>query len=624
MKAYGASRLGKWPVGCVLVGVALFLLSGWTGLPGVQGASLFASLPSAEGGAGYLFVDEFDGTSLDTTAWVALNRSGDASNGEVQCYLSSNAAVANGLLTLTSRVDSSCAGYSYTSAMVQWRSFNFLYGTIEVRAKLAGGTTWPAIWLLGADCQQTNVTTADNVPPCNWPYPGSDEIDIAEVMGGNRTRINQQIHSSLGHPGCSASTSDVSQNWHTYTLVWEPGKLTFQIDGTTTCVLTQAVPSQPMFLMINTALGGHGGPVDPATLPQTSVVDYVRVSQTTAIPTPTPQTCPCGLWNTNTTPNAESASDSESVELGVKFQSDVAGFISGIRFYKGSTNTGRHIGNLWTNTGSLLARETFTNETPSGWQQVTFATPVPIAANTTYVASYFAPAGNYATNAGYFGSTTHAPPLRALADGLDANGVYAYSPTSTFPTQSFNATNYWIDVVFSPAASPAATATLTPTATSTPTPTATPPPALLQNGSFELVAGGFPTSWQARSTAFADSAVAHSGSTSLRVDGPAAGSAATYSFQPSTLLPGATYQLSVWARTQTVTGAGVSVRYVQTSPTTLVWQSARLAGTADWTPLTVTFTAPAATAGGRVDLLWEFNAGDRAWLDDVQLRCTSC
>jgi beta-glucanase (GH16 family) len=283
MKQQERSQLWHVLFVSVATSLALLLLSSASGRPGASSAARSANPPSAqEGSASYLFADEFDGTALDTNAWVALDRPGDASNSEIQCYLPSNAAVASGLLTLTSKVDSSCAGYRYTSAMVQWRSFKFLYGTIEVRAKLAGGTTWPAIWLLGADCQQTNVLSADNIPPCNWPYPGSDEIDIAEVMGGNRTSINQQIHSSLGKPRCSASTSDVSLNWHTYTLVWEAGRLTFQIDGTTTCVLTEAVPSHPMFLMINTALGGHGGPVAPATLPQNSAVDYVRVSPTTS------------------------------------------------------------------------------------------------------------------------------------------------------------------------------------------------------------------------------------------------------------------------------------------------------------------------------------------------------
>ena len=70
------------------------------------------------------------------------------------------------------------------------------------------------------------------------------------------------------------------------------------------------------------------------------------------------------------------------MELGVRFRSDVAGVITGIRFYKGAQNTGPHTGNLYTATGTVLASATFTNETASGWQQVTFASPVSIAANT--------------------------------------------------------------------------------------------------------------------------------------------------------------------------------------------------------------------------------------------------
>jgi beta-glucanase (GH16 family) len=136
----------------------------------------------------------------------------------------------------------------------------------------------PALWLLGADCQQSNISSADNIGTCNWPNPGSDEIDIAEITGGHTSGVNEQIHSSLGNPGCGAQVSDVSQNYHTYSLTWAPDQLTFQIDGATTCQLTKAVPSHPMFLMINTALGGQGGSVDPGTLPQTTSVDYVRVT----------------------------------------------------------------------------------------------------------------------------------------------------------------------------------------------------------------------------------------------------------------------------------------------------------------------------------------------------------
>ncbi|WP_317164797.1 DUF4082 domain-containing protein [Hymenobacter ginkgonis] len=158
------------------------------------------------------------------------------------------------------------------------------------------------------------------------------------------------------------------------------------------------------------------------------------------------------LWSNTATPATAAAADNSSVELGVKFRSSVAGQLTGIRFYKSTTNTGPHTGTLWTSTGGLLATVTFTNETASGWQEMLFNTPVSIAANTTYVASYHAPAGNYAfTSQGLSTAVTNGP-LRALADGEDGpNGVYQYSTATTFPTSSFNASNYWVDVVFTSA-----------------------------------------------------------------------------------------------------------------------------------------------------------------------------
>ena len=70
--------------------------------------------------------------------------------------------------------------------------------------------------------------------------------------------------------------------------------------------------------------------------------------------------CPCSIWGTNTTPTTTDSGDPASIEVGVKFKTDTFGYITGIRFYKASTNTGTHIGNLWTATGQLLASATFT------------------------------------------------------------------------------------------------------------------------------------------------------------------------------------------------------------------------------------------------------------------------
>jgi hypothetical protein len=156
------------------------------------------------------------------------------------------------------------------------------------------------------------------------------------------------------------------------------------------------------------------------------------------------------IWPANPAPFLITEQDSSAVELGVKFRSNEDGLICGIRFYKGSSNIGTHVGNLWSNTGALLATATFSGETASGWQQVSFSTPVPITANTVYVASYHTNVGFYSADVNYFATTgVDSSPLYALADGeTGGNGVYAYSASSTFPSQTWNSSNYWVDVVF--------------------------------------------------------------------------------------------------------------------------------------------------------------------------------
>ncbi|MDQ1381382.1 MAG: large repetitive protein, partial [Actinomycetota bacterium] len=93
-----------------------------------------------------------------------------------------------------------------------------------------------------------------------------------------------------------------------------------------------------------------------------------------------------------------------------------------------------------------------------------FTSPIAIAANTTYIASYFAPSGHYSEAGGYFYGPPAQPdflapvdsrPLHALHSTPGApNGLYKYSGSPTFPTNTFNAENYWVDVVYSPSGGP--------------------------------------------------------------------------------------------------------------------------------------------------------------------------
>jgi methionine-rich copper-binding protein CopC len=169
----------------------------------------------------------------------------------------------------------------------------------------------------------------------------------------------------------------------------------------------------------------------------------------TSTPPNAPQ-CPCSIWPSSAQPSLASSSDTSPVNLGVKFTSDQNGYIAGIRFYKGQSNTGTHVGELWDSGGDLLGQVTFTNESATGWQQANFSSPIPVTAGTTYIASYFAPNGGYAADSEMFANAgVNNIPLSALASSANGgNGVYIYASSPSFPTNSYNATNYWVDVVF--------------------------------------------------------------------------------------------------------------------------------------------------------------------------------
>jgi transcriptional regulator CtsR/regulation of enolase protein 1 (concanavalin A-like superfamily) len=156
------------------------------------------------------------------------------------------------------------------------------------------------------------------------------------------------------------------------------------------------------------------------------------------------------IWPDTATPAVLDQMDGVlSTEEGVRFISDRAGWITSLRFYKCAANTGTHIGHLWTNTGTLLATVTFTNETASGWQQQDLPTPIAISANTPYVASYYSQSRHFSYDDGYFVGQSHdQPPLHALADGVSGrNGIW-HDSASAFPTDGNNGVNLWVDVVF--------------------------------------------------------------------------------------------------------------------------------------------------------------------------------
>jgi len=253
--------------------------------------------------AGKPFFDDFAGASIDPLKWTVYNRLGDWGNSEINCIVPGDVAVSSGTLKITSKFEDHVCGdtiiapatKNYTSGQVAQATQPFLYGTVSVRAKIAGGTgLWPCIWMLGYLWQPSQPYTA-NTPEHQWPRQGWCEIDIAEFMNNARTSVNCQIHydptsdgSATVHPGSSqALPFDATTRFMVYRFIWSAGSAIWQVDAedgsgfrTLQTVTGSAnVPNVPMYLVLHTAIGGIGGGTpNPATFPQTMEIDYAQIS----------------------------------------------------------------------------------------------------------------------------------------------------------------------------------------------------------------------------------------------------------------------------------------------------------------------------------------------------------
>ncbi len=288
----------------------------------------------------------------------------------------------------------------------------------------AGNTMVPVTWVFTTAA----APPADTTPPTvsgRTPAVGATGVSTGSTVTAT---FNEALQAgtaaiSVTGPGTTAVPGTTSYDAASRTVTFTP---TAALGGTTTYTVT-----------VSGAKDVAGNTMSPATWTFT----------TAAAPS---SGCPCTIWPSTAVPAVAADPDNGAVELGVKFRTTQAGRVTGIRFYKGAANTGTHTGSLWNSTGTTrLGTVTFTGESASGWQQATFATPVAVSANTTYVASYFAPVGRYSVTENQFASAaTTRGPLTALRNGTDgANGVYRYG-ASGFPNSSYASSNYWVDVVF--------------------------------------------------------------------------------------------------------------------------------------------------------------------------------
>jgi beta-glucanase (GH16 family) len=270
----------------------LALLAGCSGYGGTAPPTLDAGTTGMK--ARLLFADGFAGSKLDKSKWFWCYPTGSHDNctnnqhgiryREQEQYRASQLVVGDGVLSLVAVRHSVKPRFPWTSGMVTTGgpfengppepTFAFKYGYAEMRARLpAGHGFWPAFWLL----------------PANGSWP--PEIDVMEWQGAQPRRDYMTVHFSDKHSKNDSLQGiydgpNLSQAYHVYAIDWEPNTLTWYVDGAVRLRVTEKqiearggrLPSDPMYVLLNLAVGGWVSPPNKHTpSPASMKIDYVRV-----------------------------------------------------------------------------------------------------------------------------------------------------------------------------------------------------------------------------------------------------------------------------------------------------------------------------------------------------------
>lgn len=229
-----------------------------------------------------IFQEDFKGDQLDMTTWNYEEGDGCPNvcgwgNNELEIYDRNYVSVEDGKLVITAVKE----GDKYYSGRITTKDkFEFKYGEVEFRAKLATGKgLWPAVWMLGADIAEVG-------------WPASGEIDMLEYVGRDPHMVYTTLHTPARHGdnGNSKKTKieDIEEGYHTYNVVWNEKYIEFFVDGKSLYKFTpdeyddENYPfRKDFYLLVNMAIGGNfGGPeVDDSVFPAKFYVDYIKVTQ---------------------------------------------------------------------------------------------------------------------------------------------------------------------------------------------------------------------------------------------------------------------------------------------------------------------------------------------------------
>lgn len=251
-----------------------------------------------------VWADEFDTDGpVDNTKWHHQTfgpNGGQWFNGEQQHYTDSqdNSYVSGGFLNIVAKretVTQNGVTLDFSSARLNSK-FAFTYGRIDVRARLPfGDGTWPAIWTLGKNINEVG-TWFETQGFGTTPWPACGEIDIMEHGLHATNEVSSAIHTPSSFGGTvntdTQMLTDVANNFHVYSMNWSPNQITFMIDGVGYYTYKPSVQNADtwpfdldQFILLNVAMGGVSGAIDPSFTESSMVIDYVRVYQNNPLST---------------------------------------------------------------------------------------------------------------------------------------------------------------------------------------------------------------------------------------------------------------------------------------------------------------------------------------------------
>ena len=241
--------------------------------------------------------DEFDKPYIDPANWSHQIGGGGWGNNELQYYTdsSANSYIEDGKLVIKAvRLTQPVGGRNYTSARIRSAGKqSFVYGKLEARIKIPSGQgIWPEFWMM-----------PENSSHYGGGWPACGEIDIMESINvatgihgtihfGSQNPYSPQ-HTGGGYNGPGGSPTNFGDNFHIYTIIWEPHRIRWYCDGVLYSTKTanqwwtayssdpKSPFDKPFHFIFNVAVGGNwpGFNIDDSLFPHTMEIDWVRVYQ---------------------------------------------------------------------------------------------------------------------------------------------------------------------------------------------------------------------------------------------------------------------------------------------------------------------------------------------------------